>query len=116
MPTTQTRVRRSLAGAPLVACRRTPSEPTSSRASRHSEPRRAARAWPPAGTESTSVLSVHLAVDLGAESGRVLAGRIEGDRLVLDEVHRFPNRAVPLPDRLAWDVLGLYANILDGIR
>jgi rhamnulokinase len=56
------------------------------------------------------------AVDLGASSGRVMLGRVDGDRLELHEAHRFRNGPVRLPDGLYWDVLGLYQDILDGIR
>ncbi len=33
----------------------------------------------------------YVAVDLGAESGRVITGEFDGERLSLDEVHRFSN-------------------------
>jgi len=33
---------------------------------------------------------VYLAVDLGAESGRVLAGEFDGNKLQLQVVHSFP--------------------------
>jgi rhamnulokinase len=56
------------------------------------------------------------AVDLGASSGRVMAARVGPERLELHEVHRFPNRPVPTAGTLHWDVLGLYAGILDGLR
>jgi len=58
---------------------------------------------------------VYLAVDLGAESGRVLAGLWNGKKLVLEEVHRFPNRAVALGETLRWDVLGLWYEIQSGL-
>ena len=38
----------------------------------------------------------YVAIDLGASSGRVLAGQYDGSRLTLDEVHRFPNGRVSL--------------------
>ena len=42
--------------------------------------------------------TVHCAaIDLGAESGRVMLGRFDGDRLALEEAHRFPNVPVRLP-------------------
>ncbi|EOY45516.1 Rhamnulokinase [Streptomyces lividans 1326] len=56
------------------------------------------------------------AVDLGASSGRVMVGRVGADRLELTEAHRFPNRPVRTPDGLRWDVLALYAGVLDGLR
>lgn len=59
---------------------------------------------------------VHAAVDLGAESGRVVLGRYDGRTLALEERARFPNRGVRLPDGLYWDALGLYAQVLDALR
>ncbi|MGW0821324.1 rhamnulokinase [Streptomyces sp. NPDC002845] len=56
------------------------------------------------------------AVDLGASSGRVMVGRVGPDVLDLAEAHRFPNRPVRTPEGLRWDILGLYAGVLDGLR
>ena len=56
------------------------------------------------------------AVDLGASSGRVVLGRVGPDTLAVEEVSRFRNGAVRLPDGLYWDILGLYTDVLDGIR
>jgi rhamnulokinase len=56
------------------------------------------------------------AVDLGAQSGRVAVGRFDGERLTLDEVHRFPNVPVRAGGTLHWDVLRLYGDVLDGLR
>jgi rhamnulokinase len=56
------------------------------------------------------------AVDLGASSGRVMLGRVGPDRLELTQVNRFRNGAVRLPDGLYWDILGLYQDILEGLR
>ncbi|EGD40322.1 rhamnulokinase [Nocardioidaceae bacterium Broad-1] len=64
-------------------------------------------------------MSNHLrvaAVDLGATSGRVMSGRIGGDRVELDELHRFPNAAVRVRGSLFWDVLGIHREVLAGIR
>lgn len=57
-----------------------------------------------------------LAYDLGAESGRALVGKFDGERLALDVVHRFPNGGVPTLDSLHWDVLRLFQEILGGMR
>jgi rhamnulokinase len=56
------------------------------------------------------------AVDLGASSGRVMLGRVGSDVLELTEVSRFRNGAASLPDGLYWDVLGLYLDVLAGVR
>ncbi len=56
------------------------------------------------------------AVDLGASSGRVMVARVGPDRLDLHEVHRFANRPVRTAGTLHWDVLALYAGVLDGLR
>jgi rhamnulokinase len=58
---------------------------------------------------------VCLAIDLGAESGRVIAGLWNGKRLALQEVHRFPNGPVHLADSLRWDALRLWAEIQNGL-
>ncbi|MCX6895699.1 MAG: rhamnulokinase [Verrucomicrobia bacterium] len=58
---------------------------------------------------------VYLAVDLGAESGRVMAGVWNGRKLRLEEVHRFPNGAVALGETIRWDVLRLWAEIQNGL-
>lgn len=58
----------------------------------------------------------YAAVDLGASSGRVMVGRVTPDSLELAEAHRFPNRPVRVPEGLRWDVLGLYAGVLEGLR
>ena len=58
---------------------------------------------------------VYLAVDLGAESGRVMAGIWNGNKLRIEEVHRFPNGAVALGESIRWDVLRLWAEIQNGL-
>jgi rhamnulokinase len=56
------------------------------------------------------------AVDLGASSGRVMLGHVGPDVLELTEVARFRNGGVRLPDGLYWDILGLYLDVLAGVR
>jgi rhamnulokinase len=56
------------------------------------------------------------AVDLGASSGRVMAARVGPRQLELTEVHRFANRPVRTRGTLHWDVLALWAGVLDGLR
>jgi rhamnulokinase len=61
-------------------------------------------------------LSDFAAIDLGAESGRVVHGRFDGERVTLEVAHRFPNRPVRLPDGLRWNLLSLFTEALDGLR
>lgn len=56
-----------------------------------------------------------LTVDLGAESGRVMAVQFDGATLHLEELHRFPNRVVSVRDTLHWDILRLWDDIQIGI-
>ena len=53
----------------------------------------------------------YLALDLGAESGRGLLGRFNGEQLALEEIHRFPNGPVKLLDTLYWDLPRLFDEI-----
>ncbi len=55
------------------------------------------------------------AVDLGAESGRVMLARFDGRRVTLEEVHRFPNRPVTVRGHQFWNVLGLWEAVLVGL-
>ena len=50
----------------------------------------------------------YLAFDLGAESGRAVLGTLEGGRLSIREIHRFPNGPRNLFGRLHWNVYGLW--------
>ena len=52
-----------------------------------------------------------LAFDLGAESGRAMAGRSTGGRLTLHEILRFPNTPATIGDTLRWDIDGLWGHI-----
>jgi rhamnulokinase len=56
-----------------------------------------------------------LAVDLGAESGRVMAVHFDGAGLQLEELHRFSNGAVEVRETLYWDFLRLWSEIKAGI-
>ena len=58
----------------------------------------------------------YLAIDLGAESGRAIVGIVDEGQLTLHDVHRFRHLARQLPSGLHWDLMGLWGNILDGVR
>jgi rhamnulokinase len=55
------------------------------------------------------------AVDLGAESGRVVVGAFDGTRLQLQETHRFANVTVQAGSTLHWDALRLWSDIQNGL-
>ncbi len=59
---------------------------------------------------------VHLAIDLGASGGRVLAGFITDDGVQLDVLHRFANGGVHQGERLVWNLLGLWEEIENGLQ
>ena len=56
-----------------------------------------------------------LAVDLGAESGRTVVARFDGQRLELQETHRFPNQPVTVLGTNYWDLFRLWHEINVGI-
>jgi len=56
------------------------------------------------------------AIDLGAESGRVMLGSLKGKNLKLKELHRFSNGGVRLGESLQWDVLRLWSEIKNGLQ
>ena len=58
----------------------------------------------------------YLAIDLGAESGRAILGRLEAGKLSTEEVHRFPNTTEQAAGRLRWDFPALMNNVHEGIR
>jgi len=57
-------------------------------------------------------LGLHLAIDLGAGSGRAVLGRLEADALRLEELHRFHYPPRVSAGHLRWP----FADLLQGIR
>jgi rhamnulokinase len=54
-------------------------------------------------------------VDLGAESGRVIAGLFDGRTVRLEQLHRFQNGPVLAGDTMRWDILRLWSEIQTGM-
>jgi rhamnulokinase len=54
----------------------------------------------------------YAAVDLGAESGRIVVGDVSE----IQEVYRFENRPVRIGNSIYWDVLGIYTEIKRGLK
>lgn len=60
--------------------------------------------------------SRHIAIDLGAESGRVIVGTVGTDTLQLEEVHRFPTGGLAICGSLHWNVYRIYEEIIAGLK
>ena len=58
----------------------------------------------------------YIAVDLGAESGRVMLGSASAEKLKLEEIHRFNNGPIEENGSLRWDFERLLSEIKTGIR
>jgi rhamnulokinase len=56
-----------------------------------------------------------LALDMGAESGRVMLGTFDGVSITLSEAHRFDSAPVRTPDGLHTDVLHIWAQLKRGM-
>jgi rhamnulokinase len=61
---------------------------------------------------ASQMTSRYLAIDLGAESGRVMLGTLEDGHIALEELSRFSNTPIRDGDRMYWNIPAL----LDGIR
>jgi rhamnulokinase len=57
-----------------------------------------------------------LAVDIGASSGRVIAGTFDGECYELSEVYRFENGIHAEHGHLCWDIEGLVGSVTSGLR
>jgi len=53
-----------------------------------------------------------VAIDLGAESGRVIVG----DLSKMEITYRFPNHLVRVKDSIFWDILGIFNEIKKGLK
>ncbi|MBQ4259677.1 MAG: rhamnulokinase [Lachnospiraceae bacterium] len=62
----------------------------------------------------------YLGIDIGASSGRHILGHLENGKMVLEEIHRFPNgmKEVPQGDGVekVWDVDELFRQIKIGMK
>lgn len=56
-----------------------------------------------------------LAFDFGASSGRAIIGKFDGDKITLEEVHRFTNDPVEVQGTIYWDILRLFHEVKQGI-
>lgn len=56
-----------------------------------------------------------LAVDFGASGGRVMLGSYNGNRISVENLHRFSNDPVILGDTMYWDFLRLFFEVKQGL-
>lgn len=61
-------------------------------------------------------MSHFLAIDLGAESGRVILGTLQNKTLSMQEIHRFSNGMIQLNGHYHWNIANIYSEILKGIE
>ncbi|MDR0326974.1 MAG: hypothetical protein LBI05_01620 [Planctomycetaceae bacterium] len=57
-----------------------------------------------------------LAFDLGATSGRTILGTLDGMRLEMKELTRFPNAVLELHRKYYWNLFGLYESMKEGLK
>lgn len=58
----------------------------------------------------------YLAIDIGASSGRHILGHVENGKMILEEIHRFPNGNVEKDGEVIWDIDNLFREILIGMK
>ena len=56
------------------------------------------------------------AVDLGATSGRTIAGTLADGKVRLEELTRFPNNLIETGGHFYWDIYALYFEIIKGLK
>lgn len=61
-------------------------------------------------------MEYHLAIDIGASSGRHILGFIEGGKLKLEEIYRFSNGIKKVNNEYCWDLKNLFSEIKNGIK
>jgi len=60
-------------------------------------------------------MNYHLAIDIGASSGRHILGHLEEGKMILEEVYRFDNIQIRKDDHDCWDIDELIAHVIAGI-
>lgn len=58
----------------------------------------------------------YLAIDIGASSGRRILSHMENGKMMLEEIHRFPNGMEESQGQKVWNVDVLFQEIKDGMK
>lgn len=61
-------------------------------------------------------MSYHLAIDIGASSGRHILGHVENGRMILEEIYRFDNLQMRQNGHDCWNMEHLWHSILQGLK
>lgn len=61
-------------------------------------------------------MQYYLAVDIGASSGRHILSHLQDGKMVLEEIHRFPNGMKDVGGTKVWDSAGLFEEIKAGMK
>ena len=61
-------------------------------------------------------MNYHLAIDIGASSGRHILGHLENGKIVLEEIYRFDNSQIRKDGHDCWDVQALSREVLKGLK
>ena len=62
------------------------------------------------------IRKTYLAIDIGASSGRHLAGQFDGNSLILKELYRFENGLADLAGTLYWNLPSLWSHVQSGLK
>jgi rhamnulokinase len=57
-----------------------------------------------------------IAFDIGAESGRCVVAYFNNNKILLNEVHRFPTHNIKYAYGFNWDILAIYKEIIIGLK
>jgi len=63
----------------------------------------------------THAMNYHLAIDIGASSGRHILGHLEDGKMILEEVFRFDNSQIRKDGHDCWDHQALARSVLQGL-
>jgi rhamnulokinase len=58
----------------------------------------------------------YLAFDIGAGSGRAIVGTLDGCKVTLEEIHRFPNEMILRDGHYYWEINRLFEELMTGLR
>lgn len=61
-------------------------------------------------------MKYHLAVDIGASSGRHIVGYVENGEIKLEEVYRFDNTQIISNGHECWDMKALAGHVVEGLK